>query len=227
MKSRLIALGRKGYSEAWDIQLQACQEVQEGGPDTLILVEHPPVMTLGAAFQPQNLLHKAEWYEARGIQVIPTDRGGDVTCHNPGQLVLYPIYDVSRHGRDLHVWMRNLEEAMIRVCGSLGLEAGRRPPHTGCWLGDQKVASIGVKVKRWVSIHGIALNCCNDLGLFDLIIPCGIPGRPMTSLSQSLGRLVPVSEVVPPAVQAFSEVFGSDFGSTAAEAAAEAAEFFR
>lgn len=221
MKARLLCLGRKGYSEAWEAQLQVCQEVQEGAPDTLILVEHPPVMTLGAAFEPQNLLHKNEWYEARGIQVIPTDRGGDVTCHNPGQLVLYPIYDVSRHGRDLHVWMRSLEEAMIKVCGAMGLEAGRKPPHTGCWLGDQKVASIGVKVKRWVSIHGIALNCCNDLALFDLIIPCGIPGRPMTSLSHQLGRMVPVAEVAPKAVQAFSEVFGSEFDSAEAAAAAE------
>ena len=109
--------------------------------------------------------------------------------------------------------MRMLEEAMIHVCGSVGLEAGRRPPHTGCWLGDLKVASIGVKVKRWVSIHGIALNCCNDLSLFDLIVPCGIPGRPMTSLSIALGREFTVSEAAPLAVQAFSEVFKSEFAS--------------
>lgn len=213
MKARLLSLGTMEYQAAWEVQLAVCQEVQEGAPDTLILVEHPPVMTLGAAFQPENLLHPRGWYEARGIQVVPTDRGGDVTCHNPGQLVLYPIYNVARHGRDLHVWMRMLEEAMIHVCGSVGLEAGRRPPHTGCWLGELKVASIGVKVKRWVSIHGIALNCCNDLSLFDLIVPCGIPGRPMTSLSIALGREFTVSEAAPMAVQAFSEVFKSEFES--------------
>lgn len=211
MKARLMTLGRMGYQQAWEAQLQVCQEVQEGAPDTLILVEHPPVMTLGAAFQPENLLHPREWYEARGIEVVPTDRGGDVTCHNPGQLVLYPIYNVANHGRDLHLWMRQLEEAMIQVCGSLGLEAGRKPPHTGCWLGDLKVASIGVKVKRWVSIHGIALNCCNDLSLFDLIVPCGIPGRPMTSLSMALGREVAVREAAPLSIEAFSDVFQSDF----------------
>ncbi len=219
MKARLHSLGRMDYQAAWEIQLRICQEVQEGAPDTLILVEHPPVMTLGAAFQPANLLHPREWYEARGIQVVPTDRGGDVTCHNPGQLVLYPIYNVANHGRDLHQWMRQLEEAMIQVCGSLGLEAGRRPPHTGCWLGDLKAASIGVKVKRWVSIHGIALNCCNDLSLFDLIVPCGIPGRPMTSLSNALHRKVTVGEAVPLAVQAFSDVFKSEFDGPSAAAA--------
>lgn len=213
MTARLMNLGTRGYLESWEIQKQVCQEVQEGAPDTLILVQHPAVMTLGAAFQAGNLLLNEADYEARGIEVVTTDRGGDVTLHNPGQLVIYPIFNLEKHGRDLHFWMRQLEETMIHVCGSLGIAARRNPPNTGCWIGDLKVASIGVKVKKWVSLHGIALNCCNDLTPFDLIVPCGIPGKPMTSLTEVLGREVRVSEAVPLTIQAFSEVFSITFPS--------------
>lgn len=214
MTARLINLGTMGYLESWEIQKQVCQEVQEGAPDTLILVQHPSVMTLGAAFQASNLLLKPEEYEQKGIEIVTTDRGGDVTLHNPGQLVIYPIFNLERHGRDLHFWMRQLEETMIKVCAELGIEAGRRPPNTGCWIGDLKVASMGVKVKRWVSLHGIALNCCNDLAPFDLIIPCGIPGKPMTSLSQVLGREVTVSEAAGLTLAAFEVVFSVAFPET-------------
>ncbi len=214
MNARLMNLGTRGYLESWEIQKQVCQRVQEGEPDTLILVQHPAVMTLGAAFHASNLLLKPDEYEARGIEIVTTDRGGDVTLHNPGQLVIYPIFNLENHGRDLHGWMRQLEETMIRVCAKLGIEAGRRPPNTGCWIGDRKAASIGVKVKKWVSLHGIALNCCNDLAPFDLIVPCGIPGRPMISLSQVLNREVPLSEAAPLTLEAFSEVFSLEFGDT-------------
>ncbi len=211
MTARLMNLGTRSYLESWEIQKQVCQEVQEGAPDTLILVQHPAVMTLGAAFQQGNLLLTAADYEARGIEVVTTDRGGDVTLHNPGQLVIYPIFNLEKHGRDLHFWMRQLEETMIQVCAKLGIEAGRRPPNTGCWIGDLKVASMGVKVKKWVSLHGIALNCCNDLAPFDLIVPCGIPGKPMTSLTEVLGREVSVSEAASLTVPAFADVFGVSF----------------
>lgn len=211
MTARLRNLGTRSYLESWKIQKEVCQEVQEGAPDTLILVQHPAVMTLGAAFQSGNLLLRPADYEAKGIEIVTTDRGGDVTLHNPGQLVVYPIFNLENHGRDLHLWMRQLEETMIQVCAKLGIDAGRRPPNTGCWIGDLKVASMGVKVKKWVSLHGIALNCCNDLSPFGLIIPCGIPGRPMTSLSQILGREVSVSEAAGLTVLAFEEVFSLTF----------------
>lgn len=200
--------GLKGYQEAWDAQLEVLARVQSGGEDTLVLVEHPPVLTLGANFHEENLLLTRAEYEARGIEVIRTDRGGDVTYHGPGQTVIYPIFDVARHGKDLHKWMRDLEETMILVCREFGLEARRFAPHTGAWVGDLKIAAIGVKVKRWVSLHGIALNCDNDLGVFGLIVPCGIQDYGVTSLSHETGRRVKVDEVKPLVVTAFQKVFG-------------------
>lgn len=211
MTARFLNLGTKGYLESWEIQKEICQEVQQGAPDTLIFVQHPSVLTLGAAFQAGNLLLNRADYEARGIELVTTDRGGDVTLHNPGQLVIYPIFNLENHGRDLHLWMRQLEETMIQVCAKLGIEAGRRPPNTGCWIGDRKVASMGVKVKKWVSLHGIALNCCNDLSPFDLIVPCGIPGKPMISLSQVLNREVDLPEAAQLTMDAFKQVFSLEF----------------
>lgn len=215
-----MPLGRMGYLEAWDVQKQCVESVLAGGPDVLILVEHPPVMTLGASFHEENLLLTREEFEERGVQVVRTDRGGDVTYHGPGQLVVYPIYGVDRHGRDLHKWMRDLEETMILTCASFGLDTGRNPPHTGCWIQDRKIASIGVKVRRWVSQHGIALNCCNDMAPFDWIVPCGIQGCPMTSLTQERGEPVALSAAAAAAISAFSSVFSSGFGPDEAAAAA-------
>ena len=208
MSSRVIDLGLCEYREAWDRQLEVQASVLEGGEDVLILVEHPPVLTLGANFHEENLLLSREEYASRGIDVVRTDRGGDVTYHGPGQVVMYPVFDVSRHGRDLHKWMRDLEETMLLVCAEYGLEARRFAPHTGAWVGDLKIAAIGVKVRRWVSVHGIALNCSNDLGAFETIVPCGIEGYGVTSLSQELGRSVGIEEVKPKVVEAFDRVFG-------------------
>ena len=197
-----------GYQKAWEVQKQVADEVIAGGPDTLLLVEHPPVLTLGASFHAENLLFTREQIEAKGVNVHETDRGGDVTYHGPGQLVMYPIFDVSRHGKDLHKWLRNLEETQLVLLKDLGLEGRRFPPHTGAWIGDEKVAAIGVKIRKWVSLHGIALNCSNDLKEFSLIIPCGIQGFGVTSLTQQLGSEVTVSEMKPLAINAFAQVFG-------------------
>lgn len=178
-----------------------------GGPDTLLLVEHEPVLTLGASFHAENLLLSTADYEARGIEVMPTDRGGDVTYHGPNQLVAYPIFDLNRHGKDLHKWLRDLEEAVILTLVAFGLEGYRFPPHTGVWVNGKKICAIGIKVKRWVSMHGIALNCNNDLSVFDSFVPCGIVGYGVTSLSQELGRDVGIEEVKPVLVQKFGKVF--------------------
>ena len=187
--------GHVGYQEAWDRQLVVVKRVQAGGEDTLILVEHPPVLTLGSRFQPENLLLSERQYASLGIDVIHTDRGGDVTYHGPGQLVIYPIFDIAQRGRDLHAWLRTLEQAMIDVCSSHGIAARRFPPHTGAWIGNLKVAAIGIKVKSWVSMHGVALNCDNDLAEFELIVPCGIKGYGVTSLTEASGRSIDVSAV--------------------------------
>ncbi|MGE0001643.1 MAG: lipoyl(octanoyl) transferase LipB [Fimbriimonadaceae bacterium] len=184
---RQIDLGRLEYRAAWERQLQVWSEVQDGAEDTLVFVEHDPVLTLGASFHAENLLLSVEEYQARGIAVVETDRGGDVTYHGPGQVVAYPIFDLRRHGRDLHRWIRGLEAAVIHALGGLGVESFPFPPHTGVWTGSAenpaKIAAIGVKIKRWVSIHGIAVNCVNDLSPFDLIVPCGIQARPVTRLA--------------------------------------------
>ena len=196
--------GLVSYQEAWDRQLQVHQSVLDGGPNVLILVEHPPVLTLGANFHESNLLLPVEQYSQHGIEVIRTDRGGDVTYHGPGQQVIYPIFNI---GRDVHKWMRDLESTMLEVLASYGLSGRRFPPHTGAWVGDMKVAAIGVKVRRWVSLHGIAINCANDLGAFGLVVPCGIQGYGVTSLSALLGREVTPEEVKPRIIEAFGTVF--------------------
>ncbi|MCC7102647.1 MAG: lipoyl(octanoyl) transferase LipB [Fimbriimonadaceae bacterium] len=211
MRAIVRGLGFLGYQEAWEIQKQVAEEVISGAPDTLLLVEHPPVLTLGASFHSENLLFTREQIEARGVQVHETDRGGDVTYHGPGQLVMYPIFDVSRHGKDLHQWLRDLEETQIQLLAGLGIEARRFAPHTGAWVGEEKVAAIGVKIRKWVSLHGIALNCSNDLKEFGLIVPCGISNYGVTSVSQLLGRVFSVEEAKPLATRAFESVFGLNF----------------
>jgi lipoyl(octanoyl) transferase len=196
------------YRPATEIQRETLENVAAGALDTLLFVEHEPVLTLGANFHEENLLFTPEQYLEMGIDVARTDRGGDVTYHGPNQLVAYPIFDLNRHGRDLHEWLRNLEEVVILALAEFGIKGHRFPPHTGVWANDRKICAIGVKVKRWVSMHGIALNCSNHLAPFDLIVPCGIKGYGVTSLSQELGREVTVSDVRPVLAHAFERVFG-------------------
>jgi lipoyl(octanoyl) transferase len=205
-------LGHLAYGPAFEVQRSVLDEVLAGGPDTLLLVEHDPVLTLGANFHSENLLLTPEEYAARGVEVTATDRGGDVTYHGPNQLVAYPIFDLNRHGRDLHRWLRDLEEVVIQTLSVYGLEGYRFAPHTGVWVNGKKICAIGIKVKRWVSMHGIALNCDNDLSAFDGIVPCGIVGYGVTSISEELGRDVGIEQVKPELVKAFGDVFGLSFG---------------
>jgi len=193
---------------AWEVQKQLQVEVQGGHrDDTLVFVEHPHVLTLGANFHEENLLLTSQEYAERGVSVVRTDRGGDVTYHGPKQLVIYPIFDLRRYGKDLHKWLRDLEEAVIQVCSSFGLESGRSPVNTGVWIDEKKVAAIGIKVSKWVSIHGIALNCDNDLSPFDLIVPCGIQSHGVTSLTMEAGKRIGIEEAKPKVVEAFENVF--------------------
>jgi len=210
MKLEVEELGKLSYQPAWDRQRQVAEEVAAGAPDCLLFVEHPPVLTLGANFHEENLLLSTAEYQERGIDLVRTDRGGDVTYHGPGQLVIYPIFDLNRHGRDLHRWMRQLEETMIVALRVFGIAGSRNPPHTGAWIGDRKVAAIGVKIRRWVSLHGIALNCENSLDPFGLIVPCGIADYGVTSLTAELGRVVTPAEAQPVVEAAFRTVFQFD-----------------
>jgi lipoyl(octanoyl) transferase len=191
------------YEEAFDLQRQLVDEVLAGGEETILLVQHPPILTLGAAFHVENLLLSEEDYRERGIEIVRTDRGGDVTFHGPGQLVAYPILNLTERGKDLHRYLRTLEEAVIQTVARFGLEGVRNPVNTGVWIENRKVCAMGIKVRRWVTMHGLALNCSTDLSPYRDIVPCGIRGDyGVTSLTQELGRPVTVNEVKPHLVAA-------------------------
>jgi lipoyl(octanoyl) transferase len=202
-------LGLIDYEESVSIQRSVLQDVlDERRPDTLLFAQHPPVLTLGASFHAQNLLYPPEWYAAKGIPARQTDRGGDVTYHSSGQLVAYPIFALDRHGKDLHKWLRQLEETVICAIREFGVEGTRFSPHTGVWVEDRKVCAIGIKVRKWVSMHGLALNCDNDLEPFKWIVPCGIHEYGVTSLSQEIEERVSVETVKPALFRAFQSLFG-------------------
>lgn len=197
------------YEDTYQVQLRLAARVKADElEDVLLFVEHEPVLTLGANFHDENLLLTPEEYARQGVQVAKTDRGGDVTFHGPNQLVIYPIFDLYHYGKDLHKWLRALEETIIVALAEFGLEGERFPPYTGVWTNGRKVAAIGIKVSRWVSIHGIALNCDNDLSPFETIVPCGIHDFGVTSLSKEAGRRITIEEARPAVSRAFDQVFG-------------------
>ncbi|HTM20058.1 MAG TPA: lipoyl(octanoyl) transferase LipB [Kofleriaceae bacterium] len=182
--ARLVDLGLAGFREVWQLQLETVAARQRGDTDdTLILVEHDPVITLGRARSARaNVLMPA------GVDVVEVERGGDVTWHGPGQLVAYPVVLLGEGERDLHAFLRNLEEAIIRTAAAFGLATGREPGKTGVWIDGRKLASIGIACRRWVTFHGLALNVDPDLRQFARINPCGFDASVMTSLAAELGQ---------------------------------------
>jgi lipoyl(octanoyl) transferase len=184
-------LGLRPYGEVLEVQraAAAARITGEIPQDVLILVEHPPVVTLGrGSHEPTHLVASPTLLESRGVELYDVERGGDVTFHGPGQLVAYPIFDLTRHKQDLHWYLRQVEETIIRSLAPFGIAAERRSGLTGVWTGGRKIASIGVHARAWVTWHGFALNVTTDLSYFDLIIPCGILGVTMTSVEQELLR---------------------------------------
>ena len=191
---RVIDLGHRLYAETLDLQRELCQQRAAPGhglDDVLLLVEHEPVITLGRTTRATSLPVAAGALAARGVSVYEVERGGDATWHGPGQLVGYPIVDLRRMREDLHWYLRSLEDGLIDALGSLGVPADRNPGFTGVWTAGRKIVSIGVHVKRWVTLHGFALNVVNELEGFDLIVPCGIPQVVMTSVAAELGGAEP------------------------------------
>jgi lipoyl(octanoyl) transferase len=189
----VLGVGRMAYGDALELQraLARARIDKTLERDVLMLVEHPPVVTLGRSTQREHLLTPEAQLRARGIELFDIERGGDVTFHGPGQLVGYPIYDLAEHKKDLHHFLRQLEAALIRALDHLGITGERRDTLTGVWVEDRKIASIGIHVKKWVTWHGFALNVLTDLSYFDLIVPCGIAGVQMTNVQRELGAQAP------------------------------------
>lgn len=204
----IIDWGRTRYAEAFERQ-KARVDLRRADlcGDALIFTEHEPVFTMGLrAGADQHLLWTAETLTSRGIELHQSNRGGDITYHGPGQLVGYPIVSL-QHRRDLHAYLRDLEEVVIRSLRHFGLESGRREGKTGIWLGSRKICAIGVAVKSWITYHGFALNVCPDLSHFEGIVPCGITDGTVTSLERELGQPVTMSEVKAALEVEFNAVF--------------------
>jgi lipoyl(octanoyl) transferase len=208
---RVHALGRVEYEDGLRLmQLWAAARRRDDVPDALFLVEHPPVITKGRGAGDQNILVSAELLASAGVELHETDRGGDVTYHGPGQVVGYPVLDLSPDRRDVRRYVRDLEETMIRACADYGIAAGRADGIIGAWVGDEKIGAIGVHIARWITTHGFAFNAAPDLAHFGLIVPCGIPDRGVTSLAKLLGRAPGRAEVEGRLARHFAEVFERD-----------------
>jgi lipoyl(octanoyl) transferase len=203
-------LGRVPYADALALQNELVAARRAGTvSDTLLLLEHPHVITLGSGAHEENVLVSPEERAARGIELFETGRGGDVTYHGPGQLVGYPILDLKPDRQDLHRYLRNLEEMLIGVLGEFGLIGSRKEGLTGVWVGDRKLAAIGVRVSSgWITSHGFALNVSTDLGFFGAIVPCGIRDHGVGSISAELGREVTLAEAEAAVVRQMEAVFG-------------------
>jgi lipoate-protein ligase B len=184
-----VPLGRMPYGEALELQRSIARDRISGAisQDVLLLMEHPPVVTLGRSSKEKHLVASPEFLQTHGVELFEVERGGDVTFHGPGQLVGYPIVDLKRHRQDLHWYLRKIEEALINTLADYGIPGERNTSYTGVWTRGKKIASIGVHARDWVTWHGFALNVTTDLSFFDLIVPCGITGVVMTSIARELG----------------------------------------
>jgi lipoyl(octanoyl) transferase len=204
-------LGTVPYAEALALQQSLVDERRAGRvSDTLLLLEHPHVITLGVkrADAHRHVVATPERLSTLGVEVVETGRGGDVTYHGPGQLVAYPIIDLRPDRQDVHRYVRDLEAVMIAVCGAYGVASARVAGLSGTWVGERKIGAIGVRISRWITSHGLAFNVDTDLSYFDLIVPCGIADRGVTSLVRELGRPVTVTDAADQLVDAFATVFG-------------------
>jgi lipoate-protein ligase B len=213
---RISWLGRIGYMEAWELQRQlAARRLAGEIPNRLLLLEHPPTITLGRAARREHLLASPEELQRLGVELVETDRGGDITYHGPGQLIGYPILNLQAEPLrpDLHWYLRGLEEMLIHALAGFGVAASRFPGNTGVWVGmgtesPRKIAAIGIRCSRWIVQHGFALNVQPIMSHFGLIVPCGIHDYRVTSLAEELGRDVALEELLPVVTAAFLDVFG-------------------
>ena len=220
-----VPLGRVPYAEALELQRTLARDRISGAVphDVLLLVEHPPVVTLGRSSKGKHLLASPEFLATRGVELFEVERGGDVTFHGPGQLVGYPIVDLKQHKQDLHWYLRQLEQSLMNSLGAYGLVAEQNAGLTGVWTRGRKIASIGVHARDWVTWHGFALNVDTDLSYFDLIVPCGISGVEMTSMARELGTAPNAEDVSRTVCQSFATTFNLQAVATPLSSLLEAA----
>lgn len=202
-------LGTMGYADALEYQRAIARRRIAGelDQDILLLVEHPPVVTLGRSSKQKNLVSSPDFLASRGVELYEVERGGDVTFHGPGQLVGYPIIDLTRHKQDLHWYLRSVEDALIKALADFQIPAERNVGFTGVWTRGRKIASIGVHARDWVTWHGFALNVTTDLSYFDLIVPCGIDGVVMTSIERESSSPVSMEQTWNAVAAAFGNIF--------------------
>ena len=218
ISARLIDLGVRPYREVWELQHRLHEAVREGRePDTWIVVEHTPVITMGRQAKRENVLLSDEALAARGVDLVAIERGGDVTYHGPGQLVVYPIRKLERF-REVVPLVRSLEAAIINLCARFGVRGERWSEHAGVWVGRNQVCAIGLAVARMVSLHGIALNVSNALDYDRLINPCGLNDRGITSLSAEVGHTVEIEGVKRMMLEELARTFDVEFGAPQREA---------
>lgn len=205
-------LGLIDYQEAWTLQKEIFElRYKNKISDTLLLLEHPNTYTLGKVADKNNLIGSNQYLEKNQISVYDIDRGGDITYHGPGQIVGYPIINLNDWQKDTHKYLRALEEVIISSCGSYNLICNRNAKHTGVWIEDRKIAAIGIKVSRWITMHGFAFNVNTELAMFQGIVPCGITDKGVTSLEKELGAKINLSEVKALLLKKFLEIF--NYGS--------------
>lgn len=204
-------LGQVEYGEAYGLQKKLWSQRLDGQTeDAVLLLSHPPTVTIGKSGKLDNLLLARDGLAREGISLFFTDRGGDITYHGPGQLVAYPIIDLRNRGRDVHRYIHELQEVVIRTLADLSIEAHRDGKYVGIWVGNDKIAAIGVRISRWITMHGLALNVNSDLEHFSYINPCGILERGVTSIARVLSRNVPMEAVADGLVRHFSDVFDTE-----------------
>jgi lipoyl(octanoyl) transferase len=208
---RHINLGLADYKDTWELQKDLMDKrVKNEIPDTLLLLEHPHTYTLGKVADKSNLIGNHDYLKKHDIKVYDIDRGGDITYHGPGQVVGYPIIDLKDWKMDTHLYLRSLEEVIIKVLIDYNIQSGRKEEYTGVWLGERKICAMGIKVSRWVTMHGFAFNVNTDLSFFNGIIPCGITDKEVTSLENELNKVIKLNEVHQKIINNFKTVFEYD-----------------
>lgn len=206
---KILDLGLRNYKEVWDLQKELhTKRVMEEIPDTLILVEHNPVVTIGKSGKNENIKVPVKFLKENGIELYHIERGGDVTFHGPGQLVGYPVFNIKKGLAGIRPFIEKIEDAIITTLGDFKISAGKKEKMIGVWVGEKKICSIGVAIKHWVSFHGFALNVNTDLKYFDFINPCGFKEIKMTSMQEILKNMIEMDDVKKVIIKNFVAVFG-------------------